>query len=242
MLQACLNGARMAAEHQSLPITPEELALEAAASCEAGADDLHIHPKDSQGRDSLEPDIVAATLLAVRGRVGSLTVGVTTGLWAADVVHRHSLVARWLVMPDHVSINFHEDGSESLVRLCLNQGIAVDAGLWTGSDALDRLFDSGLAGECRYLLVEATGSDLESELRRVSEMLRRLATVDVPVLLHGVGVTAWPLLAEAARRGLSSRIGFEDTLAFADGELAASNAQLVHAAISMMTSEQRQSR
>jgi uncharacterized protein (DUF849 family) len=49
-------------------------------------------------------------------------------------------------------------------------------------------------------------------------------------LLHGTGVTAWPLLVEAARRGCQVRIGLEDTLLMPGGELAPDNAALVAAA------------
>jgi 3-keto-5-aminohexanoate cleavage enzyme len=56
------------------------------------------------------------------------------------------------------------------------------------------------------------------------------AGIALPRLLHGTGVTAWPLLVEAARRGCQVRIGLEDTLLMPGGELAPDNAALVAAA------------
>jgi uncharacterized protein (DUF849 family) len=47
MLQACLNGSRT----DGVPRTPAALASAARASVAAGAVDLHVHPKDADGRD-----------------------------------------------------------------------------------------------------------------------------------------------------------------------------------------------
>ncbi|HEY8643716.1 MAG TPA: 3-keto-5-aminohexanoate cleavage protein, partial [Candidatus Dormibacteraeota bacterium] len=49
LVKCCLNGSRTRAEHPSLPITAEELALEAAAAVAAGAGALHMHPRDATG-------------------------------------------------------------------------------------------------------------------------------------------------------------------------------------------------
>ncbi|WP_346540125.1 3-keto-5-aminohexanoate cleavage protein [Micromonospora sp. DPT] len=61
-------------------------------------------------------------------------------------------------------------------------------------------------------------------------MLALLAPGGPPVLLHGEGAAAWPVLAEAVRRGLDTRIGLEDTLGLPDGAPASDNAALVAAA------------
>jgi uncharacterized protein (DUF849 family) len=83
MLQACLNGARHRAQVRNLPVTPSEIADAADACVRAAADDVHVHPKDAGGLDSLEPGIVGAALAAVRERCPGVPIGVTTGAWAA---------------------------------------------------------------------------------------------------------------------------------------------------------------
>jgi uncharacterized protein (DUF849 family) len=60
------------------------------------------------------------------------------------------------------------------------------------------------------------------------------AGITLPRLLHGTGVTTWPLLAEAARRGYDTRVGLEDTLLLPEGELAPDNAALVAVARRML--------
>ena len=55
------------------------------------------------------------------------------------------------------------------------------------------------------------------------------------VLLHGEGAGCWPLVELAARRGLATRIGLEDTLVLPDGSPAPGNAALVGAARTLVT-------
>src|ERR1700743_1867648 len=131
MLQVCLNGARLRVECPSLPVSPDELALAAAQAVAASAEDIHLHPKDAAGHDSLEPQAVAAAVTALRdARPASVRIGVTTGAWAVpDVERRVALVRSWTVLPDHASVNWHEDGAERVAELLLDPGGGVGAGV-----------------------------------------------------------------------------------------------------------------
>ena len=51
--------------------------------------------------------------------------------------------------------------------------------------------------------------------------------------------SCWPLVAQAAREGLPTRIGLEDTLAGPDGGPASGNAELVRCALEMLGRAQR---
>src|SRR5438046_2350720 len=86
MLQACLNGGRDKSFHAATPLTPSELAADARAVVEAGAQQLHIHSRDAVGRESLHPDDTARALEAIRAsvpfRLASRPAG---GLPRADV-------------------------------------------------------------------------------------------------------------------------------------------------------------
>lgn len=53
-LQAALNGDRTKAEHAATPISVEQLARDAAACVAAGAPAIHLHPRDPEGRETLE--------------------------------------------------------------------------------------------------------------------------------------------------------------------------------------------
>ena len=78
--------------------------------------------------------------------------------------------------------------------------------------------------------------------RAAEAILRALdasAVRGLPRLLHGEEESCWPLVAQAAREGLATRIGLEDTLAGPDGGLVSGNAELVRCALEMLGRAQR---
>ena len=237
MLQICPDGARRPGVHHALPVTPEAVAADVAAVATLGVTDAHVHPKDADGADSLEPAHVAAFVSAVRAAAPGVTVGVTTGAWAApDPSARVATIRRWTVAPDHASVNWHEAGAEDAVRALLDAGVDVHAGLFTGLDAIDRFLASPLRGQVARVLVEITENDVAAGVRGAEQILARLAPadLDVAVLLHGEDATCWPALVRAAELGLDARIGLEDTLLLPDGTVATGNVDLAAHAIALL--------
>ena len=230
-LKACLNGSRSRASHPRCPITAAELARDAVAAVEAGAEAVHVHPRDSEGRESLQRHDVATAVEAIKGSVG-VPVGVTTGAWiVGDPSARLEAVAAWSALPDFASVNFHEAGAVELAELLLRLGVEVEAGVWDMT-AAQVLSQSGLAPRCLRILLEPNDQTVTEALVTVGEIDAVLeeAAADVPRLLHGVDATAWALLDEAARRGDAARIGLEDTLVLPEGRMARDNAELVRVA------------
>lgn len=222
----CLNGPRGAADGTAVPLTPESMAQAAAEAVAAGATDIHVHPKTPCGRDSLSPRVVAATLEAIRARV-SVPVGVTTGAWAEpDPAARLARVRDWTVLPDHASVNWHEPGAEEIVAALIDLGVGVEAGIWSATEAAARFTVSPLGPKVLRVLAEVT--DTQAAEASARTLLAELGpSHGRPVLLHGEGAGAWPVLRLAGRLGLATRVGLEDTLVLPDGRPALSNAQLV---------------
>ena len=54
------------------------------------------------------------------------------------------------------------------------------------------------------------------------------------MLIHGRDATVWPFVRRAAIERLSTRVGLEDGDALPDGRIAASNADIVQAAVAIM--------
>jgi len=231
VLQACPNGSRLPGEHPALPITPAQIADACADAVAAGAGDLHVHPKDDTGHDTVNPEVVDAVVRSVREAVPGVPIGVTSGAWARGG-DRLAAVAEWTALPDHVSVNFHEDGAEGLAAALLSRGISNDAGLFTTTDGADRLLESGLGGDCRYLLVEVT-DPTEAGLMVADQVLARLDRLGRPALLHGEESATWAVLSEAVRRRLATRIGLEDVLVLPDGSPARNTADLVRSALDL---------
>lgn len=228
MIQVCLNGPRGAGDGAVVPMSPEAMAESAAAAVAAGATDIHVHPKTPCGQDSLSPRVLGPVLEAIRARV-SVPVGVTTGAWAEpDPVARVQRVRSWTVLPDHASVNWHEEGAEDVAAALIERDVGVEAGIWSGTDGAARFATSPLGPRVLRVLAEVTDTSSETAEESARALLADLGSAfERPVLLHGEDGGAWPVLRLAGRLGLATRIGLEDTLVLPDGERAASNAQLV---------------
>ncbi|MGK5739043.1 3-keto-5-aminohexanoate cleavage protein [Micromonospora sp. URMC 103] len=246
MLKACLNGGRRRDEHPAVPITSAELAADAARCAALGVAAVHVHPRDATGVESLRPEVIAEALTAIRAARPGLPVGVSTGAWIEpDPAARVAAVRAWPVLPDFASVNAHEEGADVVAAALHERGVLVEAGLWTPA-AVDAYRRWPIpAGR---ILVECMAEDPTVALADAARMLTLLDApardapavrqhADIPardapaVLLHAEGPATWAVLAEAVRRGLSTRIGLEDTLHLPDGTLAPDNAALVTGAL-----------
>ncbi|GAA0344360.1 3-keto-5-aminohexanoate cleavage protein [Streptomyces blastmyceticus] len=232
MLQVCLNGARSRAQCAHLPVTPQQLAAAARDAVAAGAQDIHLHPKDRGGEDTLQSTAVAAALTAVRAAVPGIPVGVTTGAWATpDPEARAAQVRSWTVLPDHASVNWHEDGATEVATALLDQGVGIEAGIFSGTPAAQRFLNWPESHRVLRVLAEITDTGPRTAVHTAAGLLDELRPATTsPVLLHGADEAAWPILRLAASRGLDTRIGLEDTLRLPDGTPARTNADLIHAA------------
>ena len=228
MLQACLNGQRSRDDHPAVPVTAAELGADARRAVAAGAQELHVHPRAESGRDTVEPEAVAAAVRAIRASCPGVPLGLTTGLWTTDgdAELRHARVEAWRELPDYASVNIGEPGSAELCALLAARSVGIEAGVWTRADA-QALIDRGLTP--LRVLVETSDGGAEDPVAAAAEIDELLVTagVTVPQLHHGAGADAGEMLDAALIRGRDVRLGLEDTTAMPDGSRARDNAQLV---------------
>jgi uncharacterized protein (DUF849 family) len=238
-MKACLNGRRGHAEHPAVPVTPAELAAAAAGAVAAGAEAIHVHPRDASGRESLLAGDVGAAVAAVRQACRGVPVGVTTGLWVTggDPAARRAAVAGWVALPagarpDFASVNLGEAGAGELPGTLAEAGIAAEAGVWSAADA-DRLAAAGPAAAWVWLMVEISGVPAAGAVPAADAVLSRLDELGItlPRLLHGEGESCWPLISHAGRLGLPARAGLEDTLTGPGGRPVSGNAELMELAL-----------
>jgi len=231
LIKACLNGSRRAEDHEALPLSPTALAQDALECQQAGAGAVHIHPRGTDGDETLQPDACAAAVEAIRELCPGLPIGLTTGLWiCGDSASRMRLVDRWTILPDFCSVNFSEDGTDELCKLLLDKGIAIEAGLSSVADA--RAFvDSDFVERCLRVLVEVEpGTNDPIRAAAVIGRVLEGSGIRLPRLQHGHDAAAWPVLEDALVHGYDVRIGLEDTLLLPDGSRAPRNADLVASA------------
>ena len=254
LIKAAINGGRSKAEQAAVPVTPDEQAAAVVECLQAGVDAVHLHVRFTSSdqrshlyKESLYPEDVGRTLLAVRSAVAKANkgsqerlrknsqgpIGVSTGAWILpDPAERLGVVAAWEVLPDFASVNFGEDGAVSLAKLLLSRGVEVEAGL-CDAGAAEVFLQSGLAPSCLRVLLEPQEQDLERALETVGaiEQVLDAGLANLPrrppFLLHGTEATAWSMMDAAIARGYDLRIGLEDTLALPDGRMARDNVELV---------------
>lgn len=230
LLQATLNGPLAKADHGAVPVTLQELAADASQCVSAGARAFHVHPRDDSGAESLQARVVDRVVLAVREPHG-MPVGVTTGEWIEpDLQQRLRLIREW-TQPDYASVNLSEPGAVEVMHALLATRVGIEAGVWTVEDA-ELLVGCGLSGRVTRVMiepVEVSKLDAVPLVSAIHDVLDR-AEARAPRLQHGDGEATWILIEDAVRRGIDTRVGFEDTLLLPDGKPAASNADLVRAA------------
>jgi uncharacterized protein (DUF849 family) len=235
LVKACLTGNRPPGAHPALPLTPDELAADAAAAVGAGAGAPHVHPRDTDGAESLDAPVVDTAVLAIRAACPGVPVGVSTAAWIApDVAARVTAIRSWTSGPDFASVNLSEAGHREVMAALRDAGIGIEAGVWTVENvaALD---GSGFAGELVRVLVEPGDADPAAAVARAAQIGRALdrARIGAPRLHHGEGRATWAVLRRAIEAGHDVRVGLEDTLVLEDGGRAAGNAELVAVAVAL---------
>nr|WP_272212138.1 3-keto-5-aminohexanoate cleavage protein [Marinicella sp. W31]MDC2878043.1 3-keto-5-aminohexanoate cleavage protein [Marinicella sp. W31] len=236
ILQACLNGARPAGYHPKLPFSAETIARDGAAYVAAGAAELHIHPRSSDGRESLSTvsDVIEATRAACPGTL----LGVSTGAWIEeDEQKTRDCIASWTALPDYASVNLSEPDAPAVTALLHEIGVGVEAGLASQSDA-ERFVTLPDCHRAFRILIEIEEQDIDeadSTAGRIFEVLARTG-VKRPVLLHGFDATVWRFVERAHHQRLSTRIGLEDGCLLRNGDVANENAELVSQALQLLRS------
>jgi uncharacterized protein (DUF849 family) len=234
------NGARRGKDdHQSLPITPDELATCAEGVADAGASILHLHVRDQQGGHSLDLDRYRAATAAIRERVGDrMIIQVTTeacGLYSA----KQQMAAVRELKPEAVSL--------ALKELCPDaeaEPVAAEFFAWLNKEAVMpqyilfspeevvRFTDLRQRGVIPddwpfVLLVLGRYSD---SLTGDPDLLGNFVEVlqqDVTWMVCCFGETEHTAVGEAARLHGHARVGFENNLVLPDGSTAPDNAALV---------------
>ncbi len=241
IVQACINGARDAAFHPALPLTPEAMARDSAACVAAGAAEVHLHARGPDGRESLAPAAMDATVRAVRQACPGTLVGVSTGAWIErDEKRTLAAIDGWREPPDYASVNLAEPDAPAVIERLRRRGIGVEAGLASVADA-ERLAALNLGGLAFRMLIEVSEQDVGQALAVVDGVEKALnrAGVRQPMLAHGFDATVWRLVALAAARRWSTRVGLEDGKTLPNGATAADNAALVAAAAAAFKKQDR---
>ena len=244
LIMVAPTGARRTkADHPALPISPAEIAADAASCFEAGASALHLHVRDEMNAHSLDPARYREAIAAVRDAAPEMVVQITTeAAGRFSPADQHALVDD--LKPASASIALRELFPESqigrkeslaFVRRGIEAGVALQWILFDSTDLarLRLLVADGRLGSAppRLLFVlgrysenqESNPNDLRPFLNGLNRWPGKKPSWSV--CAFGRGETA--ALAGAMVFGGHARVGFENSVVRADGSAAASNAQRV---------------
>ncbi len=233
------NGARKTkADHSRLPMTVAELIAETRLAVQAGADGLHAHIRDSDGRHSLDAGLYRELLSETDQAFPGLFVQVTTeavGIYTAS--EQRSLVHE--LKPRAVSIGLREVTSDGelgqvgrLFAFCMDEGIEVQHILYDEGDCslFMRLKSDGIIPELRPQVLHVLGRysvGQVSDPSHVALRVQALQYIEVDWGLCAFGRNETECLIRALELGGNARIGFENNLEHPDGRVAESNADRV---------------
>lgn len=236
------NGAtKTRADHPALPVTIPQVVATARACFDAGADGIHAHVRDADGRHVLDAGLYGELLAELARAVPDMAAQITT-----EAQGRYSPAAQRAVVaavPAALSVSvalremLTEDdptAAREFYHDCAARGVAVQHILYDTGD-IDRLAAAQRAGTvpggpAQVLLVlgryadgqRATPADLTAPHAR---LMAHMPEADWAVCAFGPAETACLIAAHAL--GGKLRVGFENNLSNADGTVAADNADRV---------------
>lgn len=235
------NGARRGkADHPKLPITIAETVETARACWHAGADGIHAHIRDQQGKHLLDAGLYRELQEELKQAVPDMFIQITTeavGIYSPE--EQRAIVEQ--SSPKAVSIGLREMLSEGESRVInhfyhaqLEKGVSIQHILYAPEDVtwLTRLIKNRFIPQEHLQLLLVLGrysKDQTSEPSDLDPFLPELAKLEE----HMQGGIDWACcafgkqetkcLAYAHANGGKARIGFENNLYMQDGSLACDN-------------------
>lgn len=234
------NGARRTKQdHPSLPMSADELGQEAAVCADAGASVIHLHVRNAQGAHSLDSGRYQAAMDCIRQAVqGRMLIQITTEAVGIYQPAQQIDVVKQL-RPDAASVAIRE-----LMPTAADHSPALRFFEWSAAHQVALQFIVYTPEEAATLQEMARRGELGCDvpntlfvLGRYTAGQRSSATDLLPFLaawnpahpwsVCAFGPTEAQCMTAAIGLGGHARVGFENNLVRADGELARGNADLV---------------
>lgn len=253
IITAALNGALSSqATNPNVPITPREIADDAIACYNAGAAIVHLHMRDEQGYGSLSKERFAETVKLIEAKCPEVVINLTTSgdLKASEETRMAHLIElrpeiasfnagtfNWL--PAAVFLN-RPQFMEKLGRLMTELKIKPEL----------ECFDLGQIGVMQHYIKQGILPARPQYQLVMGVLGAAAATVENLVYLKsqlpadctwtafGIGIAHLPIMYATLALGGNVRVGLEDNLYYAKGQLT-SNPQLVERAVRIIREYQK---
>jgi 3-keto-5-aminohexanoate cleavage enzyme len=239
VLTAAIVGAELSrAETPFLPLTPTEIAEDAARCCDAGAAVIHLHVRSDSGQNTQSSERFAEVMDAIRRKCDCVIQSSTGGAVGMSMAERAGPLqcAPEMATLNCGTINFGDDvfvNSRPDIRALAARMRAV------GSIPELECYEVGHVEEALALAAEgAIGTPLHFQFvlgvkgaiparEDVVHFMRSLLPQDATWGVAAVGRWQRPMTELAMRLGGHARVGLEDNIFLAKGVLSEGSAPLV---------------
>lgn len=234
----------------AIPYTPVEIAEEARRSVEAGASIVHIHARQDDGRPAYDVETYARIDAEVKKRCPDVIINYSTGAMGIPREERVGQITA--LKPELAALNmgsmnyaiysrqqkafYHDFVFANPFKDILFFLEAMNA---VGTRPEMECFDAGHIGNTRPLidmgilkppfqfsLIMGVLGGIPASTKNLVNQVGQLPD-DAFWQVIGISRQQWALVAAAITMGGNIRVGLEDNLYLPDGELAASNGDLV---------------
>lgn len=248
VLTAAIVGAEVTRKQTPhLPITPREIADEAARCREAGAAVIHLHVRNDDGSNTQSAERYAETIAAIRAKTDCIIQTTTGGEVGMSIAERAGPLR---CKPEMAtlncgSVNFGEDvfvnkrpEIRDLAKLIAEAGSIPELECYDVShveEALKLVADGVLSGPLHFQFVLGIAGAIgarEEHIRYLASLLPQNSTWAVAA----VGRHQQPMTELAMRLGGHARVGLEDNIYLSKGVLSEGSAPLVARAAAFATS------
>ncbi|MCX4152039.1 MULTISPECIES: 3-keto-5-aminohexanoate cleavage protein [Paraburkholderia] len=247
-------------QHPGLPCTPRQIAKEVVASARAGAAIAHIHVRHPDGRPSMEVEHYREVMDRVRDSGCDIIINLTTGPGQRYVPGLEDPAiagpGTTLMLPERrvehilelrpevctLDLNTMWSGDSAVINAPASVARMAELIRSVGTRAELELFDSGdihlasslirsgaIPEDCMVQIVLGSRWGFDSSARTLLYALGMLPT-NVAWAAFGIGRHSFPIVAQSFLLGGHVRVGMEDNIYVAKGELTRGNEELVEKA------------
>jgi 3-keto-5-aminohexanoate cleavage enzyme len=246
----------------NLPEQPDEIVEQGIAAAEAGAAVLHVHARNPDGSNTMDPEIYGELherLCAETDAIVQLTTGgsprlsfderINTVRLAPEMCSLNMGLLNFFIRGEQVFFPNHRDGIERFAHEIRERDVKPELEVYSAAMLEEVAHLLGLEileppYAINFVLHTPTQGGTRGTPYNVVDMLTRLTDLPVPqdqlrVTVTSMGATQLPITTIAIAMGLNIRVGMEDNVLYRRGEPLENNAQLVERAVRIATELER---
>jgi 3-keto-5-aminohexanoate cleavage enzyme len=231
----------------ALPEQPDEIVEQGVAAWKAGAAVLHVHARNPDGSNTMDPAIYTELHDRLRAETDAIVQLTTGGSPRLSVEERINTVR---LAPEMCSLNMgllnffigdeqvffpnHRDDIERFAREIRERGVRPELEVYSAAmiEEVAHLLSLGILDEpyaVNFVLHTPTQGGHRGTPRDLLDLVQRASELpgELRLTVSSMGATQLPITTIGLAMGLNVRVGMEDNVVYRRGEPVANNAQLV---------------